>query len=442
MPLIIDEFAKQEAEVSRNSGMPGLRIQYFRGPVWAKTNEQLKKQIVEGINPVTGKPVMQELVEHLTKPLTAEEKKTGELKPDQGPITFTGTQDELQKLFLEKRFTDFMPVILPTEAKVAEMLKATSHAPEEALGKMNPGSEAGEVWTYTVKVAAINAVMAGAKPEYFPVILALGSTGMTSVNVSDNGFAAAAVINGNIRDEIGLNYDVGAVGPYALANTSIGRAWNLLSINGGNCGKVGTTYMGTVGNAQNALATIIAENEKNSPFKPLSVRRGFKEGENIVTLLNGWGLLSAANWRVNVWGPDMNYPQIIKDIYSQQSPGLFGTFIVLSPPIANFVKDAGYDTVEKLTEWVTQPANPPAAAATQAKLPAGVEVTAGGPGGRAGGPGGRAGGPGGRGPGGPGGRGGRGGGNFNVIVTGASNNNYWMAGGLMVGTSVPIDKWR
>ena len=107
---------------------------------------------------------------------------------------------------------------------------------------------------------------------------------------------------------------------------------------------------------------IIAENEKNSPFKPLSVRRGFKEGENIVTLLNGWGILSAANWKVNVWGPDMNYPQIIKDIYNQQSPGLFGTFVVLSPPIANFVKDAGYDTVEKLTEWVTQPANPPAAA--------------------------------------------------------------------------------
>ena len=63
----------------------------------------------------------------------------------------------------------------------------------------------------------------------------------------------------------------------------------------------------------------------------------------------------------------MNYPQIIKDIYSQQSPGLFGTFAVLSPPIANFVKDAGYDTVEKFTEWVTQPANPPAAAATQAE---------------------------------------------------------------------------
>ena len=392
-----------------NAGMPSLRIQYFRGPVWAKTNEQLKKQIVEGINPITGKPVMQELVEHLTKPLTDKEKKMGVVQPDVGPPTYTGTPDELQKLFLEKRYTDFMPVILPTEEKVNEMLKATSHRPEEVLGKMNPGSEAGEVWTYTVKTAAINAVMAGAKPEYFPLILAIGSAGMTSVNVSDNGFSAGAIVNGSIRDEIKLNYEIGAVGPYAEANVAIGRAWNLLSINGGNCGKVGTTYMGTVGNAQNALATIIAENERDSPFKPLSVRRGFKEGENVVTLVTGWGVLSAANWKVNRWGPDMNYPQIAKEIYDQQSPGLFGTFIILSPPIANFIKDAGYDTVEKFTEFVT------GSAAAQPK-PA---------------------------PKGPGGRGGFGfGSNFHVIVTGGSNNNYWMAGGWMPTASVQIDKWR
>jgi hypothetical protein len=410
--LILHDFAEQEAEVAFNSGMPGVRIQYFRGPVWAKTHEQLKKQIVEGNNPITGKPVMKELVEHLTKPLTAEEKRTGELKRDMGPPTYTGTQDELQKLFLEKRYTDFMPVILPTEEKVNEMLKATSHEPDEQLGRMNPGSEAGETWTYTVKVAAINAVMAGAKPEYFPVILALGSTGMSSVNVSDNGFAAGAVINGNIRDEIGLNYDVGAVGPYALANTSIGRAWNLLSINGGNSGKVGTTYMGTVGNAQNALATIIAEHEEKSPFKPLSVRRGFKEGENILTTLTGWGILSAANWRVNVWGPNMDYPQIIKDIYAQQSPGLFGTFVVLSPPIADFVRDAGYDTVEKLTEFVADTGGDQAA-------PKGKPGERGGRGGL-----------------------GRPGGNFNIIVTGASNNNYWMIGGFRPGRSIQIDEWR
>ena len=398
--------------------MPNFRIQYFRGPVWAKTKEQLKKQIVEGNNPVNGKPVMKEMVEILTKPLTEEEKKTGEYKRDKGPLTFTGTPDELQKLFLEKRFTDFMPVILPTEEKVAEMLKGTSHRPDELLGRMNPGSEAGDTWTYTVKDAAVNAVMAGAKPEYFPIILALGSSGSPALNVSDNGFMAGAVVNGRIRDEIGLNYEIGAVGPYAHANTAIGRAWNLLSINGGNCGKVGTTYMGTVGNAHNALALIIAENERDSPFKPYAVRRGFKEGQNIITLFTGWGILSAANWRVNVWGPDMNYPQIIKDIYAQQSPGLFGTTVVLSPPIADFVKDAGFDTVEKLTEWVTQSANPPMAAkpkpnagpAPQAKAKAKPK------------------------------RGGFGmGSNFHVIVTGASNNNYWMVGGMMPGQSIEIE---
>jgi len=354
------------------------------------------------------------LVEILTKPLTAEEKKTGELQREKGQLAFTGTPDELQQMFLDKRFTDFMPVILPTEEKVAEMLKATSHRPDEVLGKMNPGSEAGETWTYTVKDAAVNAVMAGARPEYFPVILAIGSTGMTGVNVSDNGFMAGAVINGLIRDEIKLNYEIGAVGPYAQANTTIGRAWNLLSINGGNCGKVGTTYMGTVGNPMNAINVIIAENERDSPFKPFSVRRGFKENENIITLFTGWGILSAKNWKVDEWGPDMNYPQIIKEIYNEQSPGLFGTIAVLSPPIANFVKDAGYDTVEKFTEWVTgQPAAAPAGPPSGAK----------------------------RGPG-----GGRGGsppaGMFTVVVTGGTNNNYWCMGGMIPGQSVQIDKWR
>ncbi len=401
------------------SGMPGVRIQYFKGPVWAKTKDQLKTQIVEGVNPITGGPVMKELVDKLTIPLTDKEKNPGELKRDLPPATYTGTPAELQKLFLEKRYTDFMPVILPTEDLVNEMLQATSHAPDEVLGKMNPGSEAGETWTYTVKTAGINAVMAGAKPEYFPVILAIGSTGMSAVNVSDNGFAAGAVINGNIRDEIGLNYDIGAVGPYAHANTAIGRAWSLLSINGGNCGKVGTTYMGTVGNAANAINIIIAENEEKSPFEPFSVRRGksagmgfpgmpapkpagYKKGDNVVTLLTGWGILSAANWKVNAWGPDMNYPQIIKDIYNQQSPGLFGTFVVLSPPIANFVRDAGFDTVEKLTAFVTD-----AGAAKPA--PKGFFM---------------------------------GGNNFHVVVTGASNNNYWMVGGMMPSMSVRIDEWR
>ena len=87
---------------------------------------------------------------------------------DKGPATFSGTADELQKMFRQKRYTDFLPVVLPTEEKVNEMLKATSHRPDEVLGKMGPTAGVFETWTYTVKDAAINAVMAGAASGIFP----------------------------------------------------------------------------------------------------------------------------------------------------------------------------------------------------------------------------------------------------------------------------------
>jgi hypothetical protein len=164
IPVVLAEFHDQLKEVALSKGMPGIRIQYILGPVWGKTREQLRKAVVLGNDPLTGQPVMQEIVDKLTKPLTAEEKQTGERKRDMGPATYSGTAAELQKLFLDKRYTDFMPVILPTPELVDEMLKATSHDPNEILGRMNPGSEAGETWTYTVKTAAINAVMSGAKP--------------------------------------------------------------------------------------------------------------------------------------------------------------------------------------------------------------------------------------------------------------------------------------
>ena len=402
--FVLTEFEEQSNQVALTYGMPGIRIQYIRGPVWGKTREQIRKQVIEGNNPLTGRPMMLEAIAKLTSPLTATERDMSSRKVDVGPETYTDTEENLHKLFLEKRYTDFLPVTLPTKERVGAMLAQTSHTPNEHLGTMNPGSVAGENWTYTVRTAAIAAVMAGAKPEYFPVILAIGSTGQTAVNVSDNGFAYAAVINGKIRDEIGLNYDIGAVGPYAHANTTIGRAWSLLSINGGNCGKIGTTYMGTVGNPANLINIVIAENEELSPWEPFSVQRGYRKDENVVTLFLGWGILSARNWAITDWSSTPNYSKNIQDIYRMQNPGLFGTTAVLSPPIANFVRDEGYDTTEKLTEFVTASDAKPKAQAGAAK-PAGNS-------------------------------------NFSVVVTGATNNNYWMIGGMRPEQSAQIDAWR
>jgi hypothetical protein len=401
IPLVLSEFYQQETEKARNEGLPGLRTQWVRGPVWGKTREQLRRDVINGNNPITGKPVMQEIVDKFTKPLTADEKKTGEIIRTKGPATFTDTPENLQKMFLDNRWTDFLPVVLPTEAKVNDMLKGTSHRPDDQAGKMSP-TQTGtyfEDWTFTVQDVAVNAVMAGCKPEYLPLLLAVASTGKEAISVSDNGFVGGLVINGAIRDEIGLNYGIGAMGPYAHANTTIGRAWSLIAINLGNCGKVGTTYMGTVGNPMNLINIVIAENEKESPWEPFSVRKGFKKNENIVSLFEGWGVLSAKNWRANNWQKEMNFPQIIKDIFKTQAPFLFGATAVLSPPIANFVKNAGYNTIDDFKKFLMAPDEPGGKPYFQPNA-------------------------------------------MEIIVTGGTNNNYYSIGGMQYNKSIQIDTWR
>jgi hypothetical protein len=401
IPLVLSEFYQQETEKARNEGLPGLRTQWVRGPVWGKTREQLRRDVINGNNPISGKPVMQEIVDKFTKQLIAEEKKTGEIIRTKGPATFTDTPDNLQKLFLDNRWTDFLPVVLPTEAKVNDMLKGTSHRPEDQVGKMSP-TQTGtyfEDWTYTVKDVAVNAVMAGCKPEYLPLLLAVAATGKEAISVSDNSFVGALVVNGPIRDEIGLNYGIGAMGPYAHANTTIGRAWSLIAINLGNCGKVGTTYMGTVGNPMNLINIVFGENEKESPWEPLSVRKGFKKNENIVSLFEGWGVLSAKNWRANNWGKEMNFPRIIKDIFKTQAPFLFGATAILSPPIASFVKNAGYNTVDEFKKFLMAPDEQGGQPYFQPNA-------------------------------------------MEIIVTGGTNNNYYSIGGLQYNKSITIDNWR
>ena len=421
--ITLSEFQEQVVEKALNEGLPGIRTQWIRGPVWAKTRPELKRDVINGRNPLSGQPVMQEIVEKFTKPLTAEEQRTGEIIRDRGPATFTDTEANLRKMFEEKRWTDFLPIVLPTPELVDEMLKNTSHDPDEIVGKMSPTNTGNyfEYWTFTVRDVAVNAVMAGARPEYFPLLLAVASTGKESMSVSDNSFVAGLLINGAIRNEIDINYKVGAMGPYAHANTTIGRAWTLMSINLGNCGKVGTTYMGVVGNPMNLINIVLGENEEESPWEPFSVRKGYRKNENVVSIFEGWGVLSAANWRAASWGREMDYPNIIKNIFDQQG-SLFGATAILSPPIANFVRDAGFSTVEDFEKFLSTPAQPkspaqaPKTPPPDAKAPAGAQAKAPAP--KAMAP------------------------NMSIIVSGATNNNYYSIGGLRYLQSVQIDRWR
>src|SRR5947199_6804856 len=138
------------------------------------------------------------------------------------------TEENLQRLFLENNWTDKLPIVLPTEKRVAEMLAHTSRKPDEVVGHMR-SNQFRVLWEFTVEKVAVNAVMAGARPEYFPVILALAATGVSARGSTTSSMAAMAVVNGPIRHEIDMNAGTGAMAPHNHANATIGRAYGLLS---------------------------------------------------------------------------------------------------------------------------------------------------------------------------------------------------------------------
>src|SRR5437660_7433376 len=154
------------------------------------------------------------------------------------------------------------------------MLAHTSHKPDEVVGHMRP-TQFREYWEYTVEKVAVNAVMAGARPEYFPVILAIAAAGVSARGSSTSSMASMAVVNGPIRNEIGMNAGTGALGPYNHANATIGRAFGLLSQNLQGGSIPGLSYMGNQGNNYNYNSLTFAETEERSPWEPFHVQHGF-----------------------------------------------------------------------------------------------------------------------------------------------------------------------
>jgi len=329
-------------------GMPHDRIAFTPHPVWGKTPEELRAY-VDGPDPISGKPLMPEIVDYLTVPLSAEESKSGIVEVSTGPATYgPDTPKNLQQYYLDNGMTDYLPIITPTEEAVAEMLTGTSHKPDEPLGKMAAGAY--PPWTYTVRHAAINAVMAGCRPEYFPIVLALGSSGIASLFSSTNSFAFSMVVNGPIRDKLNMNYGIGALGPFAQPNATLGRAWTIMSKNLGNGGIPGDTYLGSLGNNLNYNNVVIAEDEANSPWVPFHVQRGFKPEENVVSIFRGLGVVAGQVARGSSVNTSPEFDKQMSDLFSTFT-GFFGALVIADPLVAKRLKEQGYDTKEQLFQW-------------------------------------------------------------------------------------------
>jgi hypothetical protein len=345
-----DVFARLARSVARMNGMPRTRQAFVPQPVVDKTPQQLRGYI-EGLDPTTKRPFMQEVIEGLSRPLDEEDLKGLSFDRSTPRLVEPGTEDDLQRLFLDNGWTDHLPVTLPTEQRVAAMLKGTSHQPDKVVGRMRPTAYR-EFWELTVEKVAVNAVMAGAKPKYLPVILAHAASGITARSSSTTSLAMTTVVNGPIRDEIGMSSGIGALGPYNHANATIGRAYQLLSINGQGGSVPGDTYMGTLGNAYNYSATF-AEAEERSPWRPFHVQKGYKPTDSTVSIFFG------GRYTASGFGPRATWKEkfirCLTSIDHNQAP-----LIVMDPIVARLFADLGFDSKEKLTTWCAENAMMPA----------------------------------------------------------------------------------
>ncbi|OGN94990.1 MAG: hypothetical protein A2Y89_03010 [Chloroflexi bacterium RBG_13_51_18] len=345
-PIVTSRFADYVQRDGRSHGMH-LRWSFPPYPVGFVSKETLHGY-VQGNDPISSAPLMEEVLFALTQPLTDAEKNPKIVKrPNRPRLLEPATEENLHRLFLENGWTDGLPIILPTEERVAEMLTGTDHDPQEVIGMMSVTTHE-ERLQYTVERVAVNAVMAGARPEHFPVILALGASGRPSLPSSTTSFASMMVVNGPIRNEIGMNSGLGALSPVNYANSVIGRAWTLMSINLGDM-RPGATFTASTGTTINYNNMCFAENEENSAWEPFHVRKGFKRDESTVSLFRGWNVLTMG------LGPATRMLEVMKSI-----GGPFGgafTFIC-DPLVAKSLKNEGYADPMKLSEWLVNELNP------------------------------------------------------------------------------------
>ena len=204
------------------------------------------------------------------------------------PATLTSKRHKVNDLTeaiefcFQQGWTDGLPVIPPTEAGVRAMLDA---------GGLEPGHEVAFIRQVSVtaeKIAA-NAVMAGCKPEYFPVVVAaveaVGDPRWSyhGPSTSTGGAAVLMIVNGPIARELEINCGDNLFGPGWRANMTIGRALRLVMRN--VLGSIpGALDRGTLGHP-GKISYVIAENEEESPWTPLHVERGFAPTQSTVTVM-------------------------------------------------------------------------------------------------------------------------------------------------------------
>ncbi len=251
-------------------------------------------------------------------------------------------EDEHEAMW-DRGWSDGLPLVPPTEARVARMLEGTSRDPGDVVATVPP-----DLVDCTVEKVAVNAVMAGCRPEYLPVVLAAVEAACGRA-FNAHGLLATTffsgpilIVNGPIRERIGMNWGVNALGQGNRANSTIGRAVQLVirNVGGGKPGGVDRATLGSPGK----VGFCFAEDEAGSPFTPLSVARGMAPDEDAVTLFAGHGPTSIIDQQSR--DPDSLCRSLAAVLRANAHPKLplkIDAVLVLSPEHGRVFRDAGWD---------------------------------------------------------------------------------------------------
>ena len=219
--------------------------------------------------------------------------KYGEIGFESRKIEFSEWDDPVEQAY-DRGWTDGLPIVPPTDDRILRMLAGTNRSPNETLGLMPPDFK-----ECTIEKVAINAVMAGARPEYMPVILASTEAALnpkfTLHGVLCTLFFSGPVIivNGPITKSIGMNWGHNVFGQGNRANATIGRTLQLVvrNVGGGRPGEIDRAVFGNPGK----YTFCFAEDETDPEWEPLHISRGCTAGSNAVTLHHGHGTQAFAD---------------------------------------------------------------------------------------------------------------------------------------------------
>jgi hypothetical protein len=323
-------------------GMPNIPVAVVPGHIGTKTPQELRDDVLN----VT----MDGVVKNLT---VMPEAAADTREPRARDIVVKGGFGAVNRYFVEHEYSDGLPIVPPTRDAIDEFLRYSDRDPEESLGTLLPDKRAATIWSI-----AVNGVMAGCRPEYMPILVALVEAmcdPQYGVEHSGNtpGADTLIILNGPIVKQLGFNYTQGALRDGFLPNTSVGRFWRLYLRNVAGF-LLHKTDKATYGNT---WRVVLAENEDvlaKIGWEPNSVEMGFEAGENTVTIsrYTGGGSLSSVSGST----PEELLPYLADSVQrfnnwqvtftTSHGHGTLRPLIVVSPIIAETLAKAGWSKLD------------------------------------------------------------------------------------------------